>query len=43
VKTIQSDHQVTQAYARQHVEMGVKSLQEIIYGSNTVKHLKFDW
>lgn len=43
VKTIQSDHQVTQAYARQHVEMGVKSLQEIIYGSDTVKHLKFDW
>jgi len=43
VKTIQSDHKVTQTYAREHVEMGMKSLQEIIYGSNTVKHLKFDW
>lgn len=43
VKTIQSDNLVTHNYAQQHVEMGIKSLQQIIYGSNTVKHLKFDW
>jgi AMP nucleosidase len=42
VKTKASDDQVTKKYAGFHVEMGVKSLQKIIYGSNTLKHLKID-
>lgn len=43
IKTIKSDNLVTKEYARKHVELGIRSLQEIIYGSNTLKHLKFDW
>ena len=43
VKTMKSDNMVTREYAQQHVLMGIKSLQEIIYDSNTLKHLKFDW
>ena len=42
VKTKDSDDHVTKNYASFHVEMGVKSLQKIIYGSNTLKHLKID-
>ncbi|MBQ8097965.1 MAG: AMP nucleosidase [Bacteroidaceae bacterium] len=43
VKTLQSDRQVTKEYARRHVQLGIQSLQTIIYGSETLKHLKFDW
>lgn len=43
IKTIQSDNMVTQEYARTHVSMGIKALQEIMYGANTIRHLKFDW
>jgi AMP nucleosidase len=43
IKTIASDKAVTREYARLHVSLGIQSLQEIIYGSNTLKHLKFDW
>ena len=43
IKTIESDNRVTQEYARTHVAMGIKALQDIMYGANTVRHLKFDW
>lgn len=43
VKTIESDNRVTSEFARTHVEMGVRALQEIKRGANTVRHLKFDW
>jgi len=41
VKTQQSDKQVTEKYARMHLEIGIESLQEIINHRESVKHLKF--
>jgi len=41
VKTQKSDKQVTEQFARMHLEIGIESLQEIINHRESVKHLKF--
>ena len=41
VKTQKSDRQVTEKFARMHLEIGIESLQEIIDHRESVKHLKF--
>jgi AMP nucleosidase len=41
VKTQKSDRQVTEKFARMHLEIGIESLQEIINHRESVKHLKF--
>lgn len=43
VKTEKSDSLVTQNYVREHVRVGIHSLQMIRDQKKTVKHLKFDW
>ncbi len=41
VKTSKSDQKVTNEYVRQHLEIGIKSMKQLINNSNTVKHLRF--
>ncbi len=41
VKTESSDVKVTENYAREHVEIGIDSLRQLINDSLTVKHLQF--
>ena len=41
IKTSESDREVTQKFVRDHIIIGTKSLQKIIKGSSSVKHLKF--
>ena len=41
VKTSESDKKVTEKYVRDHLLIGIDSLQNILQGSNSVKHLKF--
>lgn len=41
VKTSESDKLVTQQFATKHLEIGIASLQQLINGGHTVKHLKF--
>ncbi len=41
VKTSKSDLQVTRNFVRDHLLIGIKSLQKILQGSSSVKHLKF--
>lgn len=43
VKTDKSDTQVTKNFVRDHVKIGIDSLQMIIDEKKTVRHLKFDW
>lgn len=43
VKTKESDKRVTQNFAATHVAMGIASLQLIIEGKQTIKHLKYEW
>lgn len=43
VKTRESDRKVTQKFAQIHLEIGIKSLHEIIENRASVKHLKFNW
>ena len=41
IKTQKSDKQVTEKFARMHLEIGIESLHEIINHRESVKHLKF--
>ena len=41
VKTGQSDLKVTQSFAKDHVQIGIDSLKQLINDGLTVKHLKF--
>ncbi len=41
VKTSESDQEVTRNYVKDHLLIGINSLQKIIKGSSSVKHLKF--
>jgi AMP nucleosidase len=41
VKTEESDKKVTGEYVEQHIKIGIASLQQLINGGLTVKHLKF--
>jgi AMP nucleosidase len=43
VKTIESDKQVTEAYAEEHLRIGIDSLKQLINRGLTVKHLYFDY
>ena len=43
VKTAESDRNVTQNYAAEHVKIGLEALRLIIGQRQTVRHLKFDW
>ena len=43
VKTSESDRQVTLSYVKQHVEVGIQSLEMIKQQKKTVRHLKFDY
>lgn len=41
VKTTESDQKVTEAFVRNHVQIGIQSLKQLINNGLTVKHLKF--
>ena len=41
VKTSHSDEHVTENYVKEHVEIGINSLKQLIYKGQTVRHLKF--
>jgi len=41
VKTSESDHAVTNTFVNRHLEIGIKSLQQLINNGLTVKHLHF--
>jgi AMP nucleosidase len=41
VKTSKSDEKVTSAFVDRHLDMGIKSLRQLIDNGDTVKHLKF--
>ncbi len=41
VKTEKSDIKVTEQFAKQHLNIGIDSLKQLINNSHTVKHLKF--
>ena len=41
VKTTESDRAVTEKYVKDHLIIGIESLQRILRGSSSVKHLKF--
>ncbi|MCO5247517.1 MAG: AMP nucleosidase [Chitinophagales bacterium] len=41
VKTEESDAKVTEDYVKRHLEIGIKSLNQIQYKGLTVKHLRF--
>jgi AMP nucleosidase len=42
VKTGSSDSNVTLTFLKPHLEIGIKSLKQLINNGNTVKHLRFD-
>jgi AMP nucleosidase len=41
VKTAESDRKVTEAYAEEHLRIGIESLNQLINKGQTVKHLRF--
>jgi AMP nucleosidase len=41
VKTSESDSKVSSDFVDKHLEIGIKSLKQLIDNGNTVKHLKF--
>jgi AMP nucleosidase len=43
VKTDKSDESVTKNYVNSHIEIGIKSLQEIKNNGTSVKHLKYSY
>jgi len=43
IKTDKSDKSVTQNYVDNHIEIGIKSLQEIKHNGTSVKHLKYSY
>ncbi len=42
VKTRESDSHVTKNFVKDHLNIGIKTLQEIINNGRSVKHLRFD-
>jgi len=42
IKTSKSDQKVTNLFVEKHLKIGIRSLQQIINGSHSVKHLIFD-
>lgn len=42
VKTRESDSSVTKNFVKDHLDIGIKTLQEIINNAMSVKHLRFD-
>ena len=42
VKTRESDNKVTHNYVEDHLEMGIRTLKEIMNNCRSVKHLRFD-
>ena len=42
VKTRESDNSVTKNFVKDHLDIGIKTLKEIIYNCKSVKHLRFD-
>jgi AMP nucleosidase len=42
VKTRESDNSVTKNFVKDHLNIGIKTLQEIINNCKSVKHLRFD-
>ena len=42
VKTRESDNNVTRNYVEDHLEMGIRTLREIMNNCRSVKHLRFD-
>ena len=43
IKTEKSDKAVTANYAKEHLQIGIESLQQLINKGITVKHLRFDY
>ena len=43
IKTEKSDKAVTAHYAKEHLQIGIESLQQLINKGITVKHLRFDY
>ena len=43
VKTSKSDENVSRNYVKEHIEIGVKSLEEIKNQGKSVKHLRFPY
>jgi AMP nucleosidase len=41
VKTEKSDQQVTERFAKEHLQIGIDSLHQLINVGLTVKHLRF--
>jgi len=41
VKTAESDKKITSDYVDRHIEIGVKSLEQLKNNGQTVKHLRF--
>ncbi len=42
VKTRESDKKVTSEYVNTHLQIGIESLQELIFSGESVKHLRFE-
>ncbi len=43
VKTAESDNEVTEVFVRNHIRMGIESLEMIKQDKRTVRHLKYDF
>lgn len=43
VKTEESDREVTQKFANEHVQLGINALLQIIEGKKTIRHIRFSW
>ncbi len=41
IKTSKSDKNVTEMFVKKHLEIGIASLEEIIHGRQSVKHLRY--
>jgi len=42
VKTSESDSKVTTDFVRQHLQIGIESLQELQFSGESVKHMRFE-
>jgi len=42
IKTEESDRQVSEKFARDHLRIGIDSMLELLNNGESVKHLKFD-
>lgn len=43
VKTEESDRHVTRQFVGEHVMLGIETLQQIIKGKRTIRHIRFSW